>query len=661
MPPIPSATPEELLAHQDWIRRLARAIVADEGSAEDVVQDTWLAALRHPPATDRPLRPWLASVVRNFARQRLRRRRPVAVSEPTARELAGGTRSAGEDAERSEMRALLVEAVLALREPYRTVLVLRFWGGLEPREIAERQGIPPPTVRTRLRRGLGELRLRVGSRWNGERDDRAVLEGLAGLPPGSGGPSTAGPGEGTGPAVAVGSGAGGLGLGVAAAGFALVAGAFFLRRDSAVPARSEPDTPAAPAAAVPSGTRPVRRLAETDSGALGSSTGAGNPGTRSELPWTPAELDALSVPVAPGRVEVLVLQGRAPAERETVVLVPGQRVRLGRPWEDLPADVRVATTGSDGLAVFGEVDGGEYFAGVRRPGGSLQHRLRVRDGRSSRRIVLAYSDARLEGRLWSPDGEPHAGATVRLALLPEGRAGKTDRQQMWLETDAAGHFSARGLSAGSYVLTTQADGEPREWYQYDLTRRVAVPAGGTVSIELGIPRPWPVWNGVVRNRAGDPIRSKAHLEIRHRDTGTTLSETTGSDGSFSFHVLPGAYDEVSVNLRDGSGRAAVHLPGFEVAEALVRDVVLPGARLWGRVEGLRAGAPALQVLLYPAEGRPARAPVDPATGEFSLEGVEPGSWRLRTQPLPLRSPSQTVPVEIVPADVELRVDLLLDA
>ncbi|KAB2888015.1 MAG: hypothetical protein F9K40_20850, partial [Kofleriaceae bacterium] len=39
----PSA--EELLAHADWLRRLARALVGD-AAADDVVQETYEVALR---------------------------------------------------------------------------------------------------------------------------------------------------------------------------------------------------------------------------------------------------------------------------------------------------------------------------------------------------------------------------------------------------------------------------------------------------------------------------------------------------------------------------------------------------------------------------------------------------------------------------------------
>lgn len=61
---------EALLQHSSWISVLARRLV--RGEAEDLVQDTWLAALNRPPTSGVPLRPWLERVVRNLASKRLR-------------------------------------------------------------------------------------------------------------------------------------------------------------------------------------------------------------------------------------------------------------------------------------------------------------------------------------------------------------------------------------------------------------------------------------------------------------------------------------------------------------------------------------------------------------------------------------------------------------
>src|SRR5437762_1726924 len=60
---------EALLRHRAWVRRLARRLVSDASAADDVEQETWLAALRRPPPEDRSTRGWLAAVARNAARK----------------------------------------------------------------------------------------------------------------------------------------------------------------------------------------------------------------------------------------------------------------------------------------------------------------------------------------------------------------------------------------------------------------------------------------------------------------------------------------------------------------------------------------------------------------------------------------------------------------
>ncbi len=60
-PPLPI---EHLLAQSDWVTRLARVLVRDPATADDVVQATWLDVLRTPPRASVRLRYWLAAVVR---------------------------------------------------------------------------------------------------------------------------------------------------------------------------------------------------------------------------------------------------------------------------------------------------------------------------------------------------------------------------------------------------------------------------------------------------------------------------------------------------------------------------------------------------------------------------------------------------------------------
>lgn len=77
--------------------------------------------------------------------------------------------SPSEVAEREELRRRVVNSVLALDEPIRKIVILRFYEGLTPREIAQHLDIPFETVRTRLRRGIVSLRGSLDREFGGDR------------------------------------------------------------------------------------------------------------------------------------------------------------------------------------------------------------------------------------------------------------------------------------------------------------------------------------------------------------------------------------------------------------------------------------------------------------------------------------------------------------
>src|SRR5690348_1591962 len=65
-------TSDELVQHTQFLERLATRLTRDPDLAGDLLQDTWLAALRHPPRRPGPVRAWLATVMRNVHINRLR-------------------------------------------------------------------------------------------------------------------------------------------------------------------------------------------------------------------------------------------------------------------------------------------------------------------------------------------------------------------------------------------------------------------------------------------------------------------------------------------------------------------------------------------------------------------------------------------------------------
>lgn len=64
----------------------------------------------------------------------------------------------GEPARIRTVRDQIVRAFAALPASHRHIIELAYFGGLTHREIAELQGLPVDTVKTRLRLGMRELR-----------------------------------------------------------------------------------------------------------------------------------------------------------------------------------------------------------------------------------------------------------------------------------------------------------------------------------------------------------------------------------------------------------------------------------------------------------------------------------------------------------------------
>ena len=166
--PAPEVPPiEDLLREAPWLRGLARRIVHG-ADVEDVLQDTWTAALATPPKDSSRLRAWLGQVARRFAlRRRHNEQRRSARERQAARsESLPATESA---LDRLAAVSRLNEALVALAEPYRATLLWHFYDGLAVREIAARSQSSEVNVRKRIERGIEMLRARLsgelGSDW----------------------------------------------------------------------------------------------------------------------------------------------------------------------------------------------------------------------------------------------------------------------------------------------------------------------------------------------------------------------------------------------------------------------------------------------------------------------------------------------------------------
>ena len=164
MPTFGDAT--ALLKDSEWLTRLARGLCGDRELAEDVAQETMLAAWQTRGGIRGALRPWLVGAVRrliaNRGRAEVRRWRRERSAEPRAG--SNAVPATDEVVARAALQQDVVQEVMALDEPYRTAVLLRYFDDLSCREISARVGAPLETVRSRVKRGVLQLRERLDRR-----------------------------------------------------------------------------------------------------------------------------------------------------------------------------------------------------------------------------------------------------------------------------------------------------------------------------------------------------------------------------------------------------------------------------------------------------------------------------------------------------------------
>lgn len=160
--------------------RVARSILADDGEAEDVMQDAYVRAYSHLGqfAGRARFSTWLTRIAVYEAMARVRRgRRLVHIEDLPHREegamtlVSSSERDPEQQAIQRDLQAVLEAAVGNLPESFRTVLMLRDIEGLSTAETAECLGIGEPLVKTRLHRARAALRQELESR------SRAALAG----------------------------------------------------------------------------------------------------------------------------------------------------------------------------------------------------------------------------------------------------------------------------------------------------------------------------------------------------------------------------------------------------------------------------------------------------------------------------------------------------
>ncbi|ASU83349.1 RNA polymerase sigma factor [Nocardiopsis gilva YIM 90087] len=138
--------------HATALLRLLRRLTSDAGTAEDILQETWLAVWQSASSYRgaSSVRGWLMGVARRQAHNRLRRVEPVTVDVDTAPEPADVRADVEAAALSAAGHSEIMAAIAALPEQHREVVTLALVDELPYRDIAEVLGIPVGTVKSRM-------------------------------------------------------------------------------------------------------------------------------------------------------------------------------------------------------------------------------------------------------------------------------------------------------------------------------------------------------------------------------------------------------------------------------------------------------------------------------------------------------------------------------
>jgi RNA polymerase sigma-70 factor (ECF subfamily) len=149
--------------HAAAVWRYAVHLTRNPSSADDIVQETLLRAWRTPRILEQDpttARAWLFTVARNIVideARSARRRHESAVAEVPEQAI--------EDRTDELFDTLIVgEALGALSDDHRTVIVRAYYGGRNTAELAIELGVAEGTVKSRLHYGLRALRLALQER-----------------------------------------------------------------------------------------------------------------------------------------------------------------------------------------------------------------------------------------------------------------------------------------------------------------------------------------------------------------------------------------------------------------------------------------------------------------------------------------------------------------
>ena len=665
---------EQLLAEGQALRALAASLLGRGSGVDDVVQESYRLALAARATEGGYLPQWLRVTLRHLARGWRRGEiRRVAREQVVARGREDHDGDPLALAQQAEFARDVAAAVHALEEPFRKVVVLRFWHGLLPEAIAAQLGVPRNTVRSRLQRALERLRERLDAAHG---DRRAWLLPLV---PFATSPRALPWRELAAPATKTLLGAilmtTKTKIVAALASVLVLAVGWIAWPRSHTPGNVPPNTPGGAGNTVAQGDLEPARGAGTaadapareaiDAPKVAAAT-TGSLLVRAEYADEPKIAAGRTIIVAPPGADFRVGTRRAVTDAEGIArfddLPPGT-VRVETPlitvdasWAEIVPGTSTECTlqlrggmtvtgtvvdaggvpvgsaiveaahpgmqGSDAAPIAVTATDGTFtireclvycLVGARAEGHAASNLYWLEGKRGSTehvRIELRPNGSAVGGIVLGPTGEPVADAVVRVgdgptdALLSGPHGAPPLPAQV--RTDAAGHFRAIGVPAGTQPVQVRT-ATLAPW-----RGTCEVAAGQTVAVRVVLAA-GVTCSGIVRGEGGEPAPD-ASVSVGDTSDFLRLRTRSGPDGTFTLTGVPVGEFDVAAKL-DRVGKATARLRG-QPGETVRCELQLSnGLALRARVLDA-AGAPISRVhVRVEAEGEGPRWTSDAFSGD----------------------------------------------
>ena len=156
---VPGAVQELVNSYGDRLLRSAFSLCGNETDAQDIVQETFLQAIRsvHRFQGRSSIYTWLHAILLNLTRHYHRDRKRIVYDDELADREASPTDDHPSQMDTGTASSALWQALRQLSAAHQEVIVLRYYENMKIHEIATHLAISKGTVKSRLHYAIGEM------------------------------------------------------------------------------------------------------------------------------------------------------------------------------------------------------------------------------------------------------------------------------------------------------------------------------------------------------------------------------------------------------------------------------------------------------------------------------------------------------------------------